>query len=128
MKITPSYGPKMSIGCHFFAIFHEKITAVMPIFGKKNVHSLKTYRSHAHILSKIRPSSQKHGASCHLSQIFHKKTPVEMPIFGQKCKNSVNTTHYYGLKKSIGNPFYQIFTKKKTLLSCPYVVKKTQIF
>ena len=35
VKITPPYGPKMSIGYHFFPSFHEKITAVMLVFGKK---------------------------------------------------------------------------------------------
>ena len=28
--------------CHFFQIFHEKPPAVMPIFGQKNVNSVKT--------------------------------------------------------------------------------------
>ena len=52
------FGPKKSIGCHFFPIFLVKITSLMPIFCKKNVHSLKTYHSHAPILSKKCPFSQ----------------------------------------------------------------------
>ena len=57
------YGPKKSIGCHFFPFFHEKITA-MPIyiFKNKNVRFLITQYSHANILSKKRPFSQKHSA------------------------------------------------------------------
>ena len=66
-----------------------------------------------------------------------------MPIFGYKSLNSVNTTLFYGLKKSIGYPFFLFFTEKSllscpwfvknvhslknTLLSCPYFFKKTSI-
>ena len=51
-SITSYYGPKKSIGCPFFPISHEKISAVMPIFCQQNVHSLKTHCSYVHILSK----------------------------------------------------------------------------
>ena len=30
------------LSCNFFQIFHEKPPSVMPIFGKKNVNSVKT--------------------------------------------------------------------------------------
>ena len=37
VKTTVYYEPKKSIGCHFFPIFHEKITTLMLIFCNKNV-------------------------------------------------------------------------------------------
>jgi len=46
-----------------------------------------------------------------------------MPIFGYKSLNSVNTTLFYGLKKSKRYPFFLFFTEK-SLLSCPWFVKK----
>ena len=45
---------------HFFPILHEKISALMPIFCQKNVHSVKTQCFFAHILSTKPPSCQKH--------------------------------------------------------------------
>ena len=104
---------------------NEKITASMPIFCKKNVHS-RINISHDHILSKKRRSSQKHGASFHLHQIFHEKTHAVMPILCQKSLNSVKTTLYYKLKKSIGYPFYRFFTKS-SMLSCPYFVNQRPV-
>ena len=47
---TLYYGPNKPIGCPFFPISHKKITAVMPMFCQQNVYSLKTRRSHVHIL------------------------------------------------------------------------------
>ena len=41
----------------FFPISHEKITALMSIFCKKNVNSLKINSSHLHVLSKKRQLS-----------------------------------------------------------------------
>ena len=66
---------KKSIGCLFFPIFHEKITALMPIYFHKNVHSLKTHCSHAHILSKKRPFFQKRCALMSIFSKFSSKTP-----------------------------------------------------
>ena len=44
----------------FSSDFHGKMTALIPMFFQKDIHSLKTHCSHAHILSKKRPFSQKH--------------------------------------------------------------------
>ena len=62
---------KKSIGCLFFPIF----PALMPIYFHNNVHSLKTHCSHAHILSKKRPFSQKHCALMSIFSIFSWKPP-----------------------------------------------------
>ena len=144
VKTTVYYGPKMSIACPFFPIFHEKNTrshshifvekrlfsenhtALMPIFCRKSVHLLK---------NTVLP--------CHLLQIFHEKTHASTPIFDQTSLNSVKTTLYYGLKKSIGYPFFWFFTKnnwfhdhilwknvhslKNTLYSFSKFVKKPSI-
>ena len=39
VKTTLYYGPKKSIGCPFFPISHEKITALMSIFCQKRPFS-----------------------------------------------------------------------------------------
>ena len=51
-KLRYIYELKKSIGCPFFQIFHEKLTALMPLFCYKNVNFLQTLCSYAHILSK----------------------------------------------------------------------------
>ena len=135
---------------HFFQIFHEKTTVLIPIFCQQNDHYLKKTRillkaqcshvyfqifmknpillcpylvkqkrkvffllfamenpcSDAHILSKIRPFSQKILFPCSFFQIFHQKTPAVMSIFGQKNAISVKTTIFYGPKKSIKCLFF----------------------
>ena len=73
----------------FFSIFVWNITALMPIFCRKNVHSLKNT-----LFS------------------FHEKHPAVKPIYCQKSLNSVKTTLYYGPKKSKGYPFFSNFSRK----------------
>ena len=94
----------------FFPIFHEKTILLMPIFCQKNVHSLKTQCSHAHILSKKRPFSQKHSIVMSFFQIFIKNPLLLCPylvketsillklccsmdqsIFGQRNVDSIKT-------------------------------------
>ena len=69
VKTTLQYRPKKSKGCPFFSprFFTKKISALMPIFCQKNVHSLKNS-----------------GALMSFFQIFYQKPPALMPIFGQK--------------------------------------------
>ena len=84
----------------FFSIFVWKITALMPIFCQKNVHSLKNT-----LFS------------------FHEKPPAVKPN-GQKSHKSVKTTLYYGPKKSKGYPFFPIFHEKMTARMTIFCQKK----
>ena len=86
----------------FFSIFVWKITALMPIFCRKNVHSLKNT-----LFS------------------FHEKPPAVKPIYGQKSLNSVKTTLYYGPKKSKGYPFFSNFSRKNDRSHAHILSKKT---
>ena len=76
VKITPSYGPKISIGWLFFPIFHEKIFSrkksllSCPYFLKKGKLSKKTSCSHAHILSKNFHSLKRTVLSSHFFSFF----------------------------------------------------------
>ena len=96
----------------------------MPIFCRKKVHPLKNIM-----------------LPCHFLQICHEKTPAFMPVLGYKNFNSVKTTLW--AKKVYRISFFRIFHEKinslkpifckkcpfskKTLLSCPYFVKKKSI-
>ena len=67
--------------------------------------------------------------SYHFFQICHEKPPVVVQIFSQKTSISVKITPSYGPKISIGWLFFpifheKIFSRKKSLLSCPYFLKK----
>ena len=91
---------KKVAGMPFFSIFVWKITALMPIFCRKNVHSLKNT-----LFS------------------FHEKPPAVKPN-GQKSHKSVKTTLYYGPKKSKGYPFFPIFHEKMTARMTIFCQKK----
>ena len=121
---TLYFGPKKSIWCPFFLFLTKNLLLYVNILSK-NVHSLKRYSSHLHVLSKKmllscpyfvkkRPFSQKH---CALKYFFfkflYKKPPAVIPIFGPKNVNSVKNTHY-GPKKSIGCHFFPFFHEKIT--------------
>ena len=112
------FSQKLCALISFFSFFYEKLPALMPIIGQKNVNSVNTTLyygpkklvsrknqcSHAHIVKKL-PFSKKHTA------------PV--PIFCQKnvhsLKNVVFSCHFFS------NITW------KTLPSRPYLVKKTSI-
>ena len=69
----------------FFPEFHGKITSLMSIFCKENVHSGKnTMLSSPYFLRKKRPVSQKQNALMTFFQIFYEKPPAVKPIFRQK--------------------------------------------
>ena len=61
--------------------------------------------------------------SCLFFQFFYEKLTAVMPIVGQKNVNTDKTTLFYGPKKSIRCSSFRLFTKKSLLL-CPYFVKK----
>ena len=50
------------VGCPFFSILYEKMTALMPRFCQENVHSLKNTLLSCPYFSKKRPFPQKQGA------------------------------------------------------------------
>ena len=94
VKTTLYYGPTKSIGCPFFPICHEKITALMPIFGQKNVHSL-----------------EKHTA---LMPIFCQKNVHSL-------KNTVLSCHFFFMKNSLRSCPYLV--KITSILSkLPYIM------
>ena len=105
-------------------------------------HSLSTYCSHAHILSKNAHSSKNTLLTSHFFLMFHEKPPADMPIFNLKNVNSVKTILNYGPKKSVEYHYFPIFHEKinalmsilcqkninflkKYPLSSPYFVKKS---
>ena len=114
------------LACHFFQVFHEKPTAVKPIFDKKtsilsklhyniiikkvkrmpffSYFPRKNHCSYAHILSKKRP--------------FYKNYAALMPIFCQKTfiLSRIHCSHVIFFHFSM-----------KNLLSIPYLVKNTAI-
>ena len=82
VKTTLYYELKKSIGCPFFQIFHEKLTALMPLFCYKNVNILQTLYSYAHILSKNVNSLQKQCSHVIFSKFLYEKPNAVMPIYG----------------------------------------------
>ena len=94
-SITSYYGPKKSIGCPFFPISHEKISAVMPIFCQQNVHSLKTHCSYVHILSKKINSLNNKVLSYHFFFVFKfvmKNPLLSYPYFVKNVNSVKNYT------------------------------------
>ena len=77
LLLCPYFVKKLSIlsktmlPCHFFQIFHEKPPAVMPIFGQKNVNSVKITLYYG----------PKKSIGCPFFPIFHEKISALMPIF-----------------------------------------------
>ena len=108
----------------FFSIFSRKNYCLMPIyiFKSKNVHSLITHYSHANILSKKRPFSQKHCALMSIKK-NHEKPPAVMPIFDQKT-SILSKQHYIMSQRSQQDALFLRFLTKKLSLLCPYFVKK----
>ena len=102
---------------HFFPIYHEKISAPMPIFCQKKTSILYKHNAFMPIFCQQNVHSFKNTLlSCHIFQIFHLTPPHVILIFGQKNVNSVKTTLYYGPKKSIRCPFFPIFHEQITAL------------
>ena len=129
----------------FFSIFSRKNYCLMPIyiFKNKNVHSLITHYSHANILSKKRPFSQKHCALmsikkkimknpllsclylitkrqfCQNNTILWAKEVSRMPIFCDFSRKNYRSYAHILWKN--------VHSLKNTLLSSLYFVKKTSI-
>ena len=96
----------------FFPIFHWKVTSLMPILCKKNVHYLKTHCFHAHIFcQKNVHSLKKTLLSYNFFKFFMKNPQTCQTHIWFKNVNSVKTTLYYGPKKSKGCIFFRPFTK-----------------
>ena len=104
----------------FFFNFEEKISALMSIFCRKNVHSLKKHAALIPIFYSKNVHSPKNAMlSCHFSSSFSWKTPCCHDHIWSKNLNSVKITLYYiQAKNTTGCPF---------VLSCPYFVQKTSI-
>ena len=101
-------------------IYDEKPYAVIPIFGQKNVNSVKTAQYYGPKKVNKMPTFS----------IFHEKIPALMPIFCKKRPFSKLSCQYFDEKTSIlpktilSCHSLQIF-HKRPLLSCLYLVKKT---
>ena len=95
VKTTLNYGPKKSIGCPFFPISHEKITALMSIFCQKRPFSKNKELSYPYFVQKNFPSLKNKVLSC-LFFIFLIKTPYTYAHIWSKNVYSVKTTLSYG--------------------------------
>ena len=111
----------------FFPIFHWKVTSLMPILCKKNVHYLKTHCFHAHIFCQKNVHSLKKHCSHIIFSNFSWKTrrPVK-PIFGLKTL-ILSKLHYIMGQKSQRDAFFSGLSRKITSLM-PIFCKKTSIF
>ena len=117
---------KSLLSCLYFVKkrqFSRKLTALMPIFCQKNVHSLK---------NTVLP--------CHFFQIFMKNPFLSCPFLVKKMSILSKLHYILGPKSQQGISFFKVFTiklllscsyfvksvhsLKNTLLSCPYFVKK----
>lgn len=96
-KYIPSVKNKLT-SCKFSPIFHEKTTALMPLFYQINVYSVK-----------------KTLLSCLYFPILHEKTSSLILLFCPKNVHSVK-------RKLVLFPFCPIFTEK-SLLSWSYFVR-----
>ena len=113
------------------------------IFKSKNVHSLITHYSHANILSKKRPFSQKHCALMSIKKKNHEKPLLSCLYLIKKRQFCQNNTILWA-KEVSRMPFFSDFSRKNyrsyahilwknvhslknTLLSSLYFVKKTSI-
>ena len=109
-----------------FSIFHEKISALMPIFCKIMSSLYKSHCSHAHIVKKTDILSKILYSHVIFFQLLHEKPPAVMPIFDQK-KSILSTQNYITDLKVHWMPLFYNFSATKSPLSYPYFVKKTSI-
>ena len=122
VNTTQYYGPKKSIGCPFFPIFHWKITALIPIFCKKHKFS-KKQSALKYIFNQKTSIISKYCALMSFFSNFSYKSPAVKPILSPKNVNIVKTTLMRGPKSQLDAPFFWFLTKKK-VLSCAYFDKK----
>ena len=115
-KLQYNFDQKKSKGCLFLLFrFYEKNNCSHAPFWWINVNSLKKLLSCLYFVKK-RLFSWNLVLTCHFSQLFSWKTPCSFPYL-LKNINSVETTQYYGPKKSIGYHFFWFFKKKSQLQS-----------
>ena len=125
----------------FIPIFTNKYQPSCPHFLQNNVYyqKKKSY-SHAHILSKKRPFSQKQYVLMSPFQFFYEKPLLSCPHLVKKTSILSKLHYIMGQIKSIVCPFADFswnkllschyFVRKcpfstNTMLSCPYSVKKS---
>ena len=134
-----------SIGCSFFPIFHDNVTAFMPMLCQKNFPSLKNT-----LLMPIFVQRNVHSLkNIMIKKKYREKPPTVMPIFRQKhqlCRNYIklwvkkvdrmpfskknvnfSKLYYIMARRSQQDTLFSRFFTKKSLLSCTYFVKKTFI-
>ena len=141
------------LSCQIFKKFHETPPQVMPIYGQKSVnsanilsktqvHSQKTHCSYTHI-SSTNVCSLKN--SCIFFLNLYLKNPLFSCLYLVKKTSIMSKLHYImGQKSQQDALFFPIFHEKittlmptfcqknvhslkKTLISCPYFVRKTSI-
>ena len=98
----------------------------MPIFCQQNVYSLKTQRSHVHILSK-NINSLKKSALISFFQIYHEKPPAFIPIFGQKKRQFCENYTTLWAKNVNRVPFFSPIFHEKITAVMPIFGKKMSI-
>ena len=117
VNTTLFYGHKIQQDALFVPLFHEKITALMPIFYQKCVYSLKNTLLSCPYQSKKRPFSQKHGAlMCFFFKFFMKNSCCRAHDWSKNV-NFVKTNLYFGPKKS-QDALFSYFSLKNY---CSYV-------
>ena len=103
----------------FFLIFLEKITALMPIFCQRNVHSLKiTLPSCPNFVKKTSIFSKKLCYHVIFFKFFIKNPLLSCPYLIKKCKFCLNYTKFMG-QKCQQNALFSDFSQQR-LLSCSY--------
>ena len=116
---------------------------MMPFFSD---FERKSHSFHAHFLLRKRSSSNKYDAlipifcqkyvhlfkimvlSCHWFNYFIKNPKMSWPYWVQKNVNSLNTTLYYGPKKSIRWPFFSDYSRKNHYSHAHGLSKKRLLF
>ena len=91
--------------------FSKKHDALMPIFCQKYVHFLKIM-----------------VLSCHCFNYFIKNPKMSWLYWVQKNVKSLNTTQYYGPKKSIRCPFFSDYSRKNHYSHAHGLSKKRPLF
>ena len=123
VKTTKYYGPKKSIGCPFFPFFVKKSLFSCPYFVKKTSIFYKTVLPCPHFVKKTSFLSKTQCSDVIFLKFFM-KNPQCHALIWPKIVKSIKTRVYFGQKTIIGWLFFLFF---KSMLSCPYFVKKTSI-
>ena len=127
VKTTLFHGHKSQQDALFVPLFHEKITALMPIFlSKIRLFSKNTTISYPY-QSKKRPFSQKHGAlMCFFFKFFMKNSCCRAHDWS---KTSILSKQHsiLGQKSKQDALFFLFLTKKKITALMSIICQKTFI-